>query len=1254
MLPLAHLCMTKTGKLITLKVGTLNCRGLRNTGKRRTIARQIREYCDVWNIQDTHLDTDLCNQFQKEVKGHWAFHNRSNCSGGVALHTSERVRSAILEDCEAYDNEDGSLIGRTVKMEDYSIYCISAYAPCCDQSSQRRAKNLKFLTQLEKLVMAKRMKGLEVIVCGDLNFIRNDWLDADGGNPTVYKEQADWLAHFEDNCGMYDAFRFLRPDERMYTWSRTQCFRRLDYILCSRKLLECAKETAIIPVPSSDHRLLAISFELGRDTVSGPGMWRHNDSLLSDNEYMKVITDCINEVKSQQGQFKDRTSQWEYCKFRVRETAIKFGKARAKEHRKEKARLTEIYLKALEKDDDQEEITQLRKQLHKVYEEEDEVIRFRTGLNEIEKGEKVTPFFFRTIERNREESNVTKLITEDFPNGTVSKKETMDEIEKHFKATFADKDKNKDTPEDWFEGLKRVPEEVSEKLDKPVTLNDITNALFKLVSEGKSPGNDGLTTTFCRAFWSEIKDMVMDSLKEGEKRGEFSNSQRQSVIRLIEKQGKSREKMNGWRPISLMNIDVKLYSKVLAERLKTVCKEVIGDEQLAYLSGNDIHEGHLLLNRALEMARKKKISGLLCCIDFKAAFDSVRHKFIFTSLKHMGVGDKLINMLKTLYSSNQSAVMNFGTTTNRISLERSCRQGDPVSAYLFILGMEILLNKLRKLKLGMKLGQISLWSTAFADDITLLMRSNKDLRAALKILNEYKQVSGLEINFTKSEVLEMNYKYDTSIGIPLTEKVKITGIHFSMSEEVMIKSNWDEVYKKIASKLGNWKGRALSEVGRSVIVKAQIAPIILYVSTVIPIPKEYEKSISRLTYMFIGKNSEKEGRALLCKPKDQGGLDVPNWGARCASAMALWIVKANSSKKPWADLVAETGIDWKSQSALVTIRSNHGVEGFMGKCVDEYYKTVSLLPRTSEEAFLWPYMQQPAVSNMLRKKSPNLTLEQAKLELPNNLNFLEKSQIQRGLVQAEKNLKKQCDYMAFESRQSIQKNLKCIKWPKPKYDSKGELREIGMGRLKTHQDWLRQKRTDQDFGYLNSLRSIYKLQIDNIVPPPHPFRNKVDAEYGPLNWDLIDKQRFSTYTKAQAFQWRSTHGKLYANKHFKAMGVKESAKCSFCEEESQTLKHMFIECKVTKNLFACFERKYTKEAVSSLEKLIGFDPEIIRTKLEMKKLGILRQMIYSSNHKGETPRWESFIDQVEKVYTYEYSIADRNGRVLQHLKIWEK
>ena len=132
----------------------------------------------------------------------------------------------------------------------------------------------------------------------------------------------------------------------------------------------------------------------------------------------------------------------------------------------------------------------------------------------------------------------------------------------------------------------------------------------------------------------------------------------------------------------------------------------------------------------------------------------------------MGVGKNLISLIRALYADNISAIMNFGTTTGWINLERSCRQGDPVSAYLFIIVMEILLNKLRKMGIGLTIGQLHLWSTAFADDLTMFLKSNQELRDALKVFKEFRAVTGLDINYTKSEVMELNYEYDTTIGIP--------------------------------------------------------------------------------------------------------------------------------------------------------------------------------------------------------------------------------------------------------------------------------------------------------------------------------------------------------------------------------------------------------------------------------------------------------------------------------------------------------
>jgi hypothetical protein len=128
----------------------------------------------------------------------------------------------------------------------------------------------------------------------------------------------------------------------------------------------------------------------------------------------------------------------------------------------------------------------------------------------------------------------------------------------------------------------------------------------------------------------------------------LGHSQRESVIRLIAKKNKDPHTIGGYRPISLMNCNSKIFSKCLAKILRFVCKEILGPEQLAYLDGRSMEDGQAVINRALELFRKKELKGLTACIDFRAAFDSCKHEFMWQTLERLNVGPNLIACVKTL------------------------------------------------------------------------------------------------------------------------------------------------------------------------------------------------------------------------------------------------------------------------------------------------------------------------------------------------------------------------------------------------------------------------------------------------------------------------------------------------------------------------------------------------------------------------------------------------------------------------------
>ena len=91
----------------------------------------------------------------------------------------------------------------------------------------------------------------------------------------------------------------------------------------------------------------------------------------------------------------------------------------------------------------------------------------------------------------------------------------------------------------------------------------------------KSSGNDRLTKEFYEYFWNVMKDPLMNFIKEPRKKKKLSISQRQAMIKLIEKKDSDKCYLKNWRPISLLNVDYKIMSRALVTKLKETLSDII-------------------------------------------------------------------------------------------------------------------------------------------------------------------------------------------------------------------------------------------------------------------------------------------------------------------------------------------------------------------------------------------------------------------------------------------------------------------------------------------------------------------------------------------------------------------------------------------------------------------------------------------------------------------------------------------------------
>ena len=173
-------------------------------------------------------------------------------------------------------------------------------------------------------------------------------------------------------------------------------------------------------------------------------------------------------------------------------------------------------------------------------------------------------------------------------------------------------------------------------------------------------------------------------------------------------------------------------TKVLAARIKGVLPSIIHHNQTGHIKDRYVGETIRSIFDVMDFTLNENISGLMIFIDFHKAFDSIEWDYLYKCLEAFNFGEDFIRWAKTFNKNIESCTVNNGFFSKYFKLERGVRQGDPLSAYLFVLAIETLaiaIGQNSEIK-GIVIGKEETKLLQYADDTTATL-SDKNSATAL-------------------------------------------------------------------------------------------------------------------------------------------------------------------------------------------------------------------------------------------------------------------------------------------------------------------------------------------------------------------------------------------------------------------------------------------------------------------------------------------------------------------------------------------
>ena len=431
-------------------------------------------------------------------------------------------------------------------------------------------------------------------------------------------------------------------------------------------------------------------------------------------------------------------------------------------------------------------------------------------------------------------------------------------------------------------------------LDMPITLEELQFAVQGLHAN-KSPGPDGITAEFYKTFWPILARPYLHYIQAVQS-SSLDDCKNMSVTSLIYKDRGNRDDLKNYRPISLINNDLKILTKVLTNRLKTVLPKIIHHAQTA-VPGRRIDNTIHALRDLIDLSNEQNIGACFIFLDQDKAFDRVDRDFLFKIMETFGLGVSFINWVRLLYANASTKLKINGFLTDRITLRRGVRQGDPLSFFAYLFVNEILALQLRSNPniVGFRVGGTKIISVHYADDTTITITQNRCFKEVYKELTDYEAASGAKINYTKTKALwtgEWRGRTDSPLPLKFTSSnIKNLGVYFGNDNPAT--QTFTDILPKIRRSLNYWKRFPLTKLAKARVVEMFLLSRIWYAATFYAIPKQITKQLEDEVFDYINAplKSTTVSRFECQKQLKHGGLNLISVPTRSTASKVHWLMR---------------------------------------------------------------------------------------------------------------------------------------------------------------------------------------------------------------------------------------------------------------------------------------------------------------------------------------------------------------------------